>query len=128
MYSTEHTMQRQTWATEYFVKRFFRIAPLFYCILAGMVLWPLVKSHTLNVSLNALLLNLTFTFDFAPWTGIVLAGWTGGVEMVFYASLPVLLLTVRSTSATLMLVIISVFVSYAARSILNVHYEIIPVK
>jgi len=124
MYSTEHTMQRQTWATEYFVKRFFRIAPLFYCILAGMILWPLIKSQTLAVSLNALLLNLTFTFGFAPWTGIVWAGWTVGVEMVFYASLPVLLLTVRSTSATTILVVICIFVSYAARSILNAHYEI----
>ena len=39
MHSTEHTLHRPTWAKEYFVKRFFRIAPLFYCILAGMVLW-----------------------------------------------------------------------------------------
>jgi peptidoglycan/LPS O-acetylase OafA/YrhL len=124
MYSTEHTMHRKTWATEYFVKRFFRIAPLYYCIMAGMILWPLIKSQTLSVSLQALLLNLTFTFGFAPWSGIVWAGWTVGVEMLFYAALPVLLLTVRTTSATFMLVVISIFVTYAARSTLHAHYEI----
>jgi peptidoglycan/LPS O-acetylase OafA/YrhL len=123
MYSTEHAMHHQTWATEYFVKRFFRIAPLYYCLMAGMVLWPVIKSQTLAVSLQALLLNLTFTFGFAPWSGIVWAGWTVGVEMLFYAVLPVLLLTIRTTSATLALAVISVFVTYAARSTLHVHYE-----
>jgi peptidoglycan/LPS O-acetylase OafA/YrhL len=123
LYSTEHSLHRQTWAIEYYVKRLFRIAPLYYVILAGMVLWPLVKSHTLSFSPQALFLNLTFTFGFAPWSGIVWAGWTVGVEMIFYAVLPVLLLTVRSTSATFILVIISVLVTYTARSILYEHYE-----
>ena len=122
MYSTEHTMDRQQWAREYFIKRFFRIAPLYYCIMLGMLLWPAIKSHALNVSLQALILNLTFTFSFAPWTGIVWAGWTVGVEMMFYAVFPVLLLTVRTTKATVALVVISIIVTYAARSTLNVHY------
>lgn len=115
MYSTEHTIRRQTWATEYFVKRFFRIAPLYYCIMAGMVLWPLIKSQTFAVSFQSLLLNLTFTFGFAPWSGIVWAGWTVGVEMLFYVVLPVLLLTVRTTLATFFLLVIAIFVTYAAR-------------
>lgn len=122
MHSTEHTLHRPTWMTEYFIKRFFRIAPLFYCILAGMVLWPSIKAQYLAVSPQALMLNLTFTFGFAPWSGIVWAGWTVGVEMLFYAILPVLLLTVRSGKGTLALLVASMLVSHASRSVLEVHY------
>lgn len=123
MHSTEHTLHRASWAKEYFVRRFFRIAPLFYCILAIMVLWPAFKAQHLTVSLSTLLLNLTFTFGFAPWTGIVWAGWTVGVEMMFYAILPVLLLTVRSSRGLLMLVIVCMLFSFAARTELQAHYE-----
>lgn len=123
MHSTGSTLHRQSWASEYFIKRFFRIAPLFYCILACMILWPALYSHAFAHSLQAILLNLTFTFGFVPWTGIVWAGWTVGVEMLFYAIFPVLLLTVRSVSATLVLLLLSVAVTYAARSILQTHFE-----
>lgn len=123
MHSTEHTMHRATWVSEYFVKRFFRIAPLFYCILAGMVLWPLIKSHTLAVNLHHLVLNLTFTFGLAPWTGIVWAGWTVGVEMLFYAILPILLLTVRTRMGALWLVVASILVSFASSNVLQAHFE-----
>ncbi|MEJ1365049.1 MAG: acyltransferase [Candidatus Sedimenticola sp. (ex Thyasira tokunagai)] len=124
MHSTEHTMYRTTWATEYFVKRFFRIAPLYYFIMAGMLLWSVIKSQTWTVDFQTLILNLTFTFGFAPWTGIVWAGWTVGIEMIFYAILPVLLLTVRTRFATLILVVISILVTYAARLSLHGHFEI----
>lgn len=123
MYSTEHTMTRPQWARDYFVKRFFRIAPLYYCLMGAMLLWPAIKSHALNVSLQALILNLSFTFGFAPWTGIVWAGWTVGVEMLFYAIFPVLLLTLRTAKTTFLLLAISLIVSYAARSTLSLHYE-----
>lgn len=123
IHSTEHTMHRPTWAKEYFVKRFFRIAPLFYCILAGMVLWPAIKVQYLTVNLQSLLLNLTFTFGLAPWTGIVWGGWTVGVEMLFYTILPVLLLTIRTRLGTLLLVVASILVAQASRSLLLEHYE-----
>lgn len=108
MHSTEHTMHRAAWAAEYFVKRFFRIAPLFYCILPGMVLWQLIKPHSLRVDFDVLLLNVTFAFGFAPWSSIVWGGWTIGVEMLFYVIFPVLLLTVRTAFATFLSVIITI--------------------
>ena len=123
MHSTEHTLHRHTWAGEYFVKRFFRIAPLFYLVLGGMILWPVIKSQVWVFDFKTILLNLTFTFGLAPWSGMVWAGWTVGVEMLFYVILPVLLLTVRTRLATLLLVLVSILVSYAARSVLQVHYE-----
>lgn len=123
MYSTEATMHRPAWVSEYFVKRFFRIAPLFYCILAAMILWPAIKSHVLAYSLEYIVLNVTFMFGFAPWSGIVWAGWTVGIEMLFYAIFPVLLLSIRSLPATLGLLILSIIVTYSARATLHLHYQ-----
>jgi peptidoglycan/LPS O-acetylase OafA/YrhL len=123
MHSTGNTIYRPTWVREYFIKRFFRIAPLYYGIMAGMILWPLLVSGAWLFNLETLLLNLTFTFGFAPWTGIVWAGWSVGVEMIFYAIFPVLLLTIRTREGTLVLVILSVVVTYAARASLDAHYE-----
>lgn len=123
MHSTEDSMNRPGWVTEYFLKRFFRIAPLFYTVLAGMVLWPFVQWHMWSVDFNTLLLNVTFMFGFAPWSGIVWAGWTVGVEMLFYAILPVLLLAVRTRLASLVLVVVTIAISLSSYSILDVHFE-----
>ena len=122
MHSTEHTLSRPTWAWEYFIKRLFRIAPLFYFLLAIMVWKPSLLVRPMEEIIQTLLLNLTFTFGFTPWAGIVWAGWSVGVEMMFYVIFPVLLLTLRSTSATFWLLLASLVVSYASRSILYVHF------
>lgn len=123
MHSTEHTMQRPTWAKEYFVKRFWRIAPLYYAVLALMISWSVINAHYLSVEFKTLLMNLTFTFGLAPWEGIVWAGWTIGVEMLFYAIFPVLILIIRSHKAALMLLILSLVASYALRASLQTHYD-----
>jgi peptidoglycan/LPS O-acetylase OafA/YrhL len=123
MHSTEHTMHRPNWVAEYFVKRYFRIAPLYCAIMAGMITWPLIKSQTMAYDIPRILLNLTFTFGFAPWSSIVWGGWTVGVEMLFYAIFPILLLTVRSTKATLTLLLAAIIVTFAARISLHQHFS-----
>jgi exopolysaccharide production protein ExoZ len=75
----------------YLVKRFFRIAPLYYLMLAFIVWrngfpgWRVLAS------------NLTFTFNLIPGQeqSMVWAGWSVGVEMLFYLLLPALLYLVR---------------------------------
>lgn len=123
MHSTERNMYHKTWVKEYFVKRFFRIAPLYYCIMAGIVLWPAIQYQILSIDFHALLLNLTFTFGLVPWKGIVWGGWSVGVEMLFYAIFPILLMTVWTRPGTLFLVAASIIVTYVARSTLHTHYE-----
>lgn len=75
----------------YLVKRYFRIAPLFYLMLA-YVLW-----RVRFPGWPAVLANLTFTFNLFPGLeqSIVFAGWSVGVEMLFYLLLPALLLLGR---------------------------------
>ena len=74
--------------TAYLVKRYFRIAPLYY-VMVLYVLWRLGFPGW-----PALLANLTFTFNLFPGfeQGLVFAGWSVGVEMLFYVVLPALLL------------------------------------
>ena len=117
MYSTEPTMNRQDWLPEYFLKRFFRIAPLFYFMIVFQV-----GSQSFSGSLNKLFLNLTFTFGFVPFTGIVWGGWSVGAEMIFYVIFPVLLLTIRTHKSALLFLIISIVACYFIRSALHMQH------
>ena len=101
MYSTEHTMHRPDWAREYLVKRFFRIAPLFYSVLALMVALMVrhaIMSNSALPAVSTVFLNITFLFGFFPEleVSLVQAGWTIGVEMIFYVLFPVLLMAIRT--------------------------------
>lgn len=91
-FALTHTSRRSpATLAAYAIKRFFRIAPLFYAVLA-FILWRggLPDWHVL-------LANLTFTFNLVPGfeESLVWAGWSVGVEMVFYALLPALLALCR---------------------------------
>lgn len=81
----------------YLTRRFFRIAPLFYIVLA----WNLDRVGYPGAAV--LLANLTFTFNLMPGQeqSLVWAGWSVGVEMLFYLILPLLLLSCRDVSRTL---------------------------
>lgn len=72
----------------YLVKRFFRIAPLYWLLAALLLLFAVPWPGTGRV-----LAEFGFAFNFVPaWSvGLVPAGWTIGVEMPFYLCLPLLL-------------------------------------
>jgi len=88
----------------YLIRRFMRIAPLFYCMLAVWVLTDLVKFHQ-PVSIASLLANLTLTFNLVgPYQySIVWAGWSIGVEFVDYFVFPIMLSAVRGLRASVAL-------------------------
>lgn len=123
MHSTGHTVSRSDWIKEYFVKRFWRIAPLFYFVLAIMVLWPIFRHHQFDTDLPTLLLNISFSFGFVPWKGLVRAGWTVGVEMLFYVIFPILLITIKTYRSALILLVASCVGSYAIHFTLHSFYQ-----
>lgn len=89
----------------FYLHRFFRIAPLFYFwIIASMVrdYWEFGATH----DLIGVLSQITFTFNLIPGRqeGFVWAGWTIGVEMVFYAVFPLVYRYVRRTGNAVALV------------------------
>lgn len=121
MYSTEPTLVRPGWLRSYLAKRLFRIAPLFYC----MILFEAGRQYLFGGSIPSavtLLLNFSFAFGAVPFAGIVWGGWSVGVEMIFYAIFPVLLLSLRSHRAALAFLVASLAVSYAIRAGLHAQY------
>jgi len=114
-YSTTPSIGKSGWARDYFFKRFFRIAPLFYVML---VAWTaLFYSRQAPPPKLDLLLNLVFAYNFVPGKheSIVAAGWTIGVEMVLYAILPVLFLTLTRLRSAVIFFFFAVTVSLIAR-------------
>jgi len=109
-----------TWLLSYLIKRFFRIAPLFYVML---IVHCLAIGFVFNAKLDIqrIILSVLFIFNFVPKEaeGIVWASWSIGVEMVFYAVLPLLMVTVRSLRSAIVLWCIAVLASYVYRRVLE---------
>ncbi len=104
------------WIQAYFIKRFFRIAPLFYLMLIFFLLVYYFVFHVVYTQ-TEIFLNATFLFNLFPGKheGIVWAGWTIGVEMLFYLLLPYLLVHVRSLRTALLCSTMCIIISIAAR-------------
>jgi peptidoglycan/LPS O-acetylase OafA/YrhL len=73
----------------YGMSRFFRIAPLFYLMIALTILGEQIFFHS-GPKLKTVAMNMSFLFNLRPRAqeGIVWSSWTIGVEMLFYALFP----------------------------------------
>ena len=78
-----HTTSQQT-TLNYICKRYFRIAPLFYTMIAFQI-WRVGMPD-----IKTLFFNLIFIFNLIPGfeSSINWAGWSVGVEFLFYILLP----------------------------------------
>lgn len=120
-YSTESRTTQPKWLSEYFLKRFFRIAPLFYFMIAFQVAREALAGGIIT-NFNTILLETTFTLGFVPYSDFVWGGWTVRVEMLFYIIFPVLILAIRTHKSALILLVISVIISYSIRSSLHMQH------
>ena len=80
----------------FYWKRFWRIAPLFYfavflvLVLKGIATRVLHEPTASGIETGRILLNVSFLFGLLnPAASMVVAGWSIGVEMVFYLLFPV---------------------------------------
>ncbi len=100
-FSLCHTMKahagQQGEIRDFYIRRLFRIAPLFYVMLV-FYFFRNVLYYGKWDSPWEWLKSVLFIFNFFPGseTGIVWASWTIGVEMVFYAIFPLLFLRFRN--------------------------------
>jgi peptidoglycan/LPS O-acetylase OafA/YrhL len=118
MYSTEQRVNAHNWLITYFIKRFFRIAPLFYLILFFLFVFGLTGDNNIAKTI----LNITFTFGFMPSSGMVWGGWSVGVEMIFYVVFPILLLLIKTLRSAFIFLVISTVISYASYHVLHLEY------
>jgi peptidoglycan/LPS O-acetylase OafA/YrhL len=119
--ASERTITRQ-WLGEYFIKRFFRIAPLFYAVILFELLRQVVSAGQLITGLGTVILNMTFTFGLVPFSSLVWGGWSIGVEMIFYVFFPLSILAIRTPWTAFLLLIVAILGSYCIRSALYVEY------
>ncbi|PTB20586.1 acyltransferase [Trinickia symbiotica] len=90
----------------FYVKRFFRTAPLYYCAIAlyACVDWlARSKLHATTIVLakhdiSDILANILFVHTFVPSAvnDVVPGGWSIGEEMLFYAAAPLLFFFIKS--------------------------------
>ena len=96
----------------FYIRRFARIAPLFYFMLIFQLLFAFFASHQTK-KVSEVFASLTFTFNFIPRyvDGIVPASWSIGVEMVFYVVFPVILVFARNIIGSVFVLILFLFVT-----------------
>lgn len=84
--------QRNEPTSAYFIRRFFRIAPLYWI---AILYYVLVQNNTDWISIG---LNISFLHGLSPTAinSVVPGGWSIGVEMIFYLLVPLLFRYIKS--------------------------------
>ncbi len=82
---------------KFYIARFFRIAPLFYTMLVILTAWTW-GAHRQLIDFQTLFLNVTFMFGLVPekHLSVVPAGWSIGIEMLFYILFPLLVASIKT--------------------------------
>ncbi|WP_137191122.1 acyltransferase family protein [Stenotrophomonas rhizophila] len=103
----------------FFTHRFFRIAPLFYAWLAITCVLMVYVYH-LPVTTAAVFQSIFFVFNLVPGnqSGIVMASWTIGVEMLFYAIFPLIYFRTRTLVQSASLVLLTLLAYFAMSFVL----------
>ncbi len=101
----------------FYIRRIARIAPLFYSV---SLTWIVINWLLFSVVVQPLmlLLNFSFLFGLVPvfHESIAWAGWSIGVEMLFYAIFPVLMVVIGNVRTALICLVVSMVLSGACHS------------
>ena len=109
-----YARQEPSWF-KFFIRRFFRIAPLFYLSIAANYVATVWIAKQPPLSLTAYASGFLFLFGFHPATinAVAPAGWSIAVEMTFYAFFPLLASRVKDLGAALTLAAMSAVACFA---------------
>jgi peptidoglycan/LPS O-acetylase OafA/YrhL len=104
----------------FYIRRFFRIAPLFYAFLIYQVLQDAVKSGITH-SIFEIAINILFVFNIIPEMnqGIIWASWFMGVIMLFYLFFPLFHKFFNDTWKTATFIIWSILIAYIFQFAIN---------
>ena len=120
MYSTRPYAGSSRWVARFYLKRYARIAPLFYVMMPVTAFYSYWLYGTAP-TVTSTLLSATFLFNVIPEysPSLVWAGWSVGVEMLFYLVFPVCILFLRGVRSTAALLLVSIVVGELARPALD---------
>jgi peptidoglycan/LPS O-acetylase OafA/YrhL len=107
----------------FFMRRFFRIAPLFYCAIAFYVLTTGIGPNYWvedgkSITIPNLITHLTFTNGWNPYwiNSLVPVGWSIAIEMPFYLIVPYLFKKIKTLNQaiwlTLLVLVVSKLINY----------------
>lgn len=105
----------------FFIRRFFRIAPIYYLGILYYLLVIYLKGDFKNIDFYNVISNLLFLNGFNPYwiNSVVPGGWSIAVEMLFYCLVPFLFVKIKNTQHAFVFVIITLFIRTIFPLILN---------
>ncbi len=101
----------------FFIRRFFRIAPLFYC---GLIFYNLMGNN--NVTIDGVIANLFFIDAINPaWQSLHLVpgSWSISAEMLFYLIFPLLFLKIKNLNQAISFTLIALLLSICIKFIVT---------
>ena len=115
--------RRNDGAAAFYIRRFFRIAPMFwlaialYLLLDRLFTQPFWSSGT--VDWHTILLTIFFSHGWSPEAinAVVPGGWTIAVEMMFYLAFPLLAASVTSLNRAILFLVASILLAIDANSL-----------
>lgn len=112
-YGYQGRIQSREQVKKFYLKRFFRIAPLFYVLMIFHYIMAYVLYGKI-IGIDYVVSLFLFVFNLIPHlsSGYVAASWSVGAEMLFYAVLPLILMFVTSLRSAIAFFIGSCFVAY----------------
>ena len=118
--SLDNNLDERRKLLKFYIRRFFRIAPLFYVLLIYVVLDELIIQKRVPSRLEVLS-NFTFTFNLIPQyaKSLFSDGWTVGVEMLFYLFLPLIFIKVNNIRRSIIFFIGVYFLSQAGKQLVD---------
>jgi peptidoglycan/LPS O-acetylase OafA/YrhL len=103
-----YARRERSWGA-FFVRRFFRIAPLFYLSIGANYVANVLIAKQPPLSVAGYASGFLFLFGFHPNTinAVAPAGWSIAVEMTFYALFPLLASRIKDLGSALTLAVVS---------------------
>jgi peptidoglycan/LPS O-acetylase OafA/YrhL len=120
---TDHHEKEKNYITNFFIRRFFRIAPMYYL---GIVYYLFQDGwgprywlgDAAEVSGWNILANLSFVHSFNPYwiTSVVPGGWSIAVEMFFYCLVPFLFMKIKNLNQAILFFEVAIVLRMALQS------------
>lgn len=120
MYSMRVHDLTPDWTKNFYIRRFWRIAPLFYVMMVvdGIITY---FREDRTPSVVEVIVNALFVNNLTPQytSSMVYTGWSVSVEMLFYSIFPLVFIHIRTLNRGIIFAVVTTIVSQASRLYLD---------